>query len=245
MSRSPLPRSLEFKLSKKLDFAQGSAHLDIKVEMPPGQWLVLLGPSGAGKTTILRLLAGLAAADAGHIRLRDEIWLDTAAGRNLPARLRRTGFVFQDLALFPHMSCRRNVEFAQPRGARRLVVDELLERVGLAGLAKRYPVQLSGGQQQRLALARALACEPRILLLDEPLSALDPCLRAEMQELLIDIRQQGLVEFAILVTHDAAEAGLLADRCIHLDQGRIIGESLNPGAPKATPLTLSNPETRP
>lgn len=245
MSRNHLPRSLEFKLLKKLDFAQGITYLDIELEMPHGQWLALLGPSGAGKTTVLRLLAGLAAADAGHIRLHDEIWLDTASGRKLPARLRRTGFVFQDLALFPHMSCRRNVEFARPRGARRQVVDELLERVGLAGLAERYPVQLSGGQQQRLALARALACEPRFLLLDEPLSALDPCLRAEMQELLIDIRQQGLVEFAILVTHDAAEANLLADRCIHLDQGRIVGESLNTSAQQAMPPIISNRETRP
>jgi len=220
----------EFSLRKSLNFAQGDTSLDIALHLPPGQWLALLGPSGAGKTTLLRLLAGLAPADAGHIRLAGETWFDSTHGHALPSRRRRIGFVFQDLALFPHMDCRRNVEFALPRGKARHAAESLLEQVGLGGLAGRYPAQLSGGQQQRLALARALACEPRILLLDEPLSALDAALRAEMQELLLEIRHRALVDFAILVTHDLNEAGLLTDRLVSLDQGRIVGESFNPPA---------------
>ncbi len=225
MTRPAPMADFEFSVRKKLNFAQGDASLDISLQLPAGQWLALLGPSGAGKTTLLRLLAGLSPLDAGHIRLSGQTWFDTARNLNLPTRQRRIGFVFQDLALFPHMNCRRNVEFAQPPGGKRQAVDELLEQVGLSGLANRYPAQLSGGQQQRLALARALASEPRILLLDEPLSALDAMLRAEMQEILIDVRQRGMVDFAILVTHDLDEAKLLANRIVYLDQGRLVGEA--------------------
>ena len=235
----PSARHLEFHLQRNLNFSDGIAVLDIALKIPRGQWLALLGPSGAGKTTILRLLAGLTAADAGHIRMEQETWLDVGQGHNTPTRLRRCGFVFQDHALFPHMTVRRNVLFARPRGADPGLVDELLDLVGLTDLADRYPVQLSGGQQQRLALARALASSPRILLLDEPLSALDASLRREMQDLLLKIRASEMVDYAVLVTHDPDEAERLVDRTIRLERGRIVADDSRPGlaAPFSPPFT--------
>ena len=217
--------SLDFRLQRRLAFADGDGQLDLALTLPRGQWLALLGPSGAGKTTLLRLLAGLTPADAGSIHAGGACWLDSARGINLPTRQRRIGFVFQDHALFPHMSVRGNVAFARPRGSAPARIDELLALVGLAGLAERRPAQLSGGQQQRLALARALATDARLLLLDEPLSALDSALRADMQALLQDVRQRGLVDAAILVTHDGDEAGRLCDRQVRLEHGRIVADS--------------------
>lgn len=220
----PTARHLEFHLRRYLNFADGVSALDVALGIPRGQWLALLGPSGAGKTTLLRLLAGLTAADAGHIRMEQETWLDVRLGNNTPTRLRRCGFVFQDHALFPHMTARRNALFARPRGADPGLIDELLDLVGLTDLADRYPVQLSGGQQQRLALARALASSPRILLLDEPLSALDAGLRREMQDLLLKVRAAELVDYAVLVTHDAGEAARLVDRTVRLERGRVVAD---------------------
>lgn len=214
---------LRFALRKFLNFADGPACLDIALDMPQGEWLALLGPSGAGKSTLLRLLAGLTQPEAGQIRLDDDLWLDTLSGHVLPTRCRRLGFVFQDLALFPHMTARGNIAFALSRDAPRSKVQELLELVGLSGLAERHPAQLSGGQQQRLALARALATRPRLLLLDEALSALDRRLRADMQALLREIRQHGFAEYAVLVTHDEAEAERLADRRVEIDHGELVG----------------------
>ena len=215
--------SLEFSLEKRLDFSTGSSRLTIRLGIESGQWIALLGPSGAGKTTLLRLLAGLTTADAGHIRFNGKPWLDCTRNFSLPTRLRGIGFVFQDLGLFPHMTARQNVAFAHASHAT-ATVDEFLEMVGLSGLTNRYPAQLSGGQQQRLALARTLASAPSILLLDEPLAALDPELRLDMQTLLLDIRQRQLVDHALLVTHDADEALLLADRIVRMECGRVVSD---------------------
>ncbi len=220
----PLAESgLEFDLQKRLDFATGSSLLALTLSVEPGQWIALLGPSGAGKTTLLRLLAGLTTADAGHIRFKGQPWLDCTRNFSLPTRLRGIGFVFQDLGLFPHMTARQNVAFAHNARAR-ASIDDFLELVGLSGLAERYPAQLSGGQQQRLALARTLASAPSILLLDEPLVALDPALRLDMQTLLLDIRQRALVDHALLVTHDAEEALLLANRIVRMERGQIVSD---------------------
>ena len=218
---------LEFDLDKQLDFSTGSSRLAVTLNIEHGQWVALLGPSGAGKTTLLRLLAGLTTADAGHIRFNGTPWLDSTRNFSLPTRNRGIGFVFQDLGLFPHMTARQNVAFAHaPRAS--ATVDEFLELVGLEGLAGRYPAQLSGGQQQRLALARTLASAPSILLLDEPLAALDLALRLEMQSLLLDIRRRRLVDYAILVTHDTDEALLLADRIVRMECGNIVSDNPNP-----------------
>lgn len=212
---------LEFRLRKPLAFAGGEALLDLGLSLPLGQWLAVQGPSGAGKTTLLRLLAGLETPTDGYIRFAGETWLDCASGQQLPTSRRQVGLVFQEHALFPHMRAGQQIDFARRPDKVAAPTDELLALVGLAGLADRYPATLSGGQKQRLALARTLASAPRLLLLDEPLSALDPLLRRTLQTLLCDIRDAGLVEAAILVSHDLAEARLLCERIVHLQRGRI------------------------
>jgi len=213
--------AIEFMLRKRLNFADGPGEFKVTLSIPRSHWIAVTGPSGGGKTTLLRLLAGLSHADEGHIRVGADCWLDTRQRLCVPTRSRRIGFVFQDHALFPHMTARRSLEFARPPGADAGAVNELLDLVGLAGLANQYPAQLSGGQQQRLAVARALAAEPAILLLDEPLSSLDARLRRDMQDLLIEIREQRRVSCAILVTHDDKEAARLVDQCLRMDRGML------------------------
>jgi sulfate transport system ATP-binding protein len=192
----------------------------VSLEIADGEFFVLLGSSGSGKTTILSMIAGLTGADAGRILLH---------GRDvthLPTQERRVGFVFQNYALFQHMSVADNVEFGlrvrkRPAAERRRRRDELLELVGLAGLGSRMPRQLSGGQQQRVALARALAHQPEVLLLDEPLGALDAKIRVELRRTLHSIqRELGIT--TILVTHDQEEAFELADRLGVMSFGRLL-----------------------
>lgn len=225
LRRAPAPRPapaerLECYLRKRLHSASGPGELEIGLSIERGESVALLGPSGSGKTTLLRLLAGLLPADAGHIAAFGRLWLDCAAGIDLPPRRRRAGLVFQDYALFPNMSVRGNLRFALPRGRRPGRADELLELAGLAALADVKPARLSGGQQQRLALVRALAAEPELLLLDEPLSALDGALRRELQEALAALRAEQRTTL-VLVTHDPAEALRLADRALLLEAGRV------------------------
>ncbi|GGF53795.1 hypothetical protein GCM10007301_11580 [Azorhizobium oxalatiphilum] len=201
-----------------------------------GSFMALAGPSGAGKTTLLRLLAGLMPANAGHIRLGSTLWCDVARGIHLPVRRRSIGFVFQDYALFPNMSVRGNVDYALGRHARRGAADELLELVGLGALASASPARLSGGQKQRLALIRALARRPDLLLLDEPLSALDPQMRRQLQDELKRLHRE-FGTTTIMVSHDTAEILRLADRVIRLENGRVTaddaGTALADMAPRA------------
>ena len=185
---------------------------------------VFLGPSGSGKSTVLRCLAGLERPQNGHVRFGDRVWFDAANGVNLTPDRRDLGVLFQDYALFPHLTVERNVAFgarglARAEAARR--VGELIEVFRLQGLEGRLPRQLSGGQQQRVALARAVFRRPRLLLLDEPLSALDRSTGDEMREELGTlIRALGIP--AYIVSHDRADALALADRTVLLDDGRII-----------------------
>ena len=180
--------------------------------------LALVGPSGAGKSTFLRAVAGLERPQRGRVVLDGEAWLDTERGVDLPPERRSVGLVFQEYALFPHLSVRRNVAFG---GASAAEVDELLERFGIAQLAAARPDAISGGERQRVALARALARRPRVLLLDEPLSALDAhtrgAVRAELRELLA-----GLGLPVVLVTHDFEDAATLADRVGVLVEGSLL-----------------------
>jgi molybdate transport system ATP-binding protein len=177
---------------------------------------VLFGPSGAGKTTVLRLIAGLDMPDTGSIRCGNEVWFDAARGTRLTPQNRRVGYLSQDYAIFPHLTVRGNVAY----GARGGAVQDLLARFDLAELAERHPRQLSGGQLQRVALARALAAQPRLLLLDEPLSALDAPTRLRMRA---DLRQllDGVQMPAIVVTHDRTEALALADSVAVMIDGRL------------------------
>ncbi|MGA2740546.1 MAG: ABC transporter ATP-binding protein [Bryobacteraceae bacterium] len=180
---------------------------------------VLFGPSGAGKTTVLRLIAGLDKPDAGSIQCGDEIWYDSARGTNLAPQKRRVGYLSQDYAIFPHLTVRGNLAYGA-RGAAVHNVNDLLTRFEVSELADRYPRQLSGGQLQRVALARALAAQPRLLLLDEPLSALDAPtqlrMRADLRQLLANVQIP-----AIVVTHDRNEALALGDSVAIMIDGRL------------------------
>jgi molybdate transport system ATP-binding protein len=196
----------------------GGPEIQAALRLPLGAHsvMVLFGPSGAGKTTVLRLVAGLETPDAGSIRCGEEVWFDGPRGVNLAPQARRLGYLSQDDALFPHLTVLANVAF----GARGAAVRHLLARFDLAELADRYPRQLSGGQRQRVALARALAAEPQLLLLDEPLSALDAPTRLRMRG---DLRQL-LTEIqipAIVVTHDRTEALALGDSIAVMIDGKL------------------------
>jgi molybdate transport system ATP-binding protein len=199
----------------------GDLRLDVAVEVAPGHCLALAGPSGAGKSSVLRVVAGLLAPERGRVTCGERTWLDRERGIDVPPEERRCGYVFQDYALFPHLSAWQNVAYGLPRAERRGRAHELLERFGLAHRADARPRTLSGGERQRVALARALAIRPAALLLDEPLSALDARTRAAAtRELAAVLRAAGVP--AILVTHDFQEAALLGERVGVMDAGRIV-----------------------
>jgi molybdate transport system ATP-binding protein len=202
----------------------GDFELDVALKVPVGRCLALVGPSGAGKTTVLRCIAGLAEPRLGLVRCGEEVWLDSARSVSAPAQRRRCGYVFQDYALFPHLSAWRNVAYGlhdRPRHRRRSIALEMLERLGLGDRAEDRPHRLSGGERQRVALARALAREPSVLLLDEPLASLDTRSRAAATRLLDAILRASETP-TILVTHDFHEAATLADELVVLDRGRIV-----------------------
>ena len=191
----------------------------VDLSVPEGAFVAVLGASGSGKTTLLRILAGFERPDRGAVRVGDEILDD--ADRHLPAERRRIGYVSQEGSLFPHLTVAANVGFGLPRPRRRgAEVADLLERVGLAGLERRFPHQLSGGQQQRVALARALAVRPRLVLLDEPFASLDAGMRAAVRA---DVRAavRGSGATAVLVTHDQDEALSIADLVAVIRDGTV------------------------
>jgi molybdate transport system ATP-binding protein len=201
----------------------GALELDIELSAAAGECLALAGPSGAGKTSVLRIASGLLRPRHGRVECDGERWLDTSQNLDLPPERRRCGYVFQDYALFPHLSAWRNVAYALPRENRRAHALDRLDRLGMRDRAEARPHELSGGERQRVALARALASSPRALLLDEPLSALDPRTRARAgRALAAALRQAGVP--TLLVTHDFAEAALLGDRVAVIDAGRIVQE---------------------
>lgn len=211
--------------------------LDVRIEqrqpMPlagsfrcaPGELLALVGPSGAGKTSMLRVLAGLMKPESGRVSVAGELWCDTAQGVLVPPRQRHVGLVFQDYALMPHLSALDNVALSLlhlTRAERMERARHWLDHVGLAPEQQgRRPAGLSGGQQQRVAVARALARAPRVLLLDEPFSAVDQMTRQGLYRLLADLRRELSIPI-VLVTHDLDEARLLADRLVVMDGGRVL-----------------------
>ncbi len=215
-----------FGLSLDLDVRTtlGALHLEMQIRIEEGEMVALLGPNGAGKTTLLRAIAGLVTLESGHVELDGELLEDSASGRYVPTEERSIGYVFQDYLLFPHLNVQDNVAFGlRARGAGRSEsarrATEWIDRVGLKSRAGSRPSELSGGERQRVALARALAPDPRVLLLDEPLAALDASTRVAMRR---DLKTH-LASFRgvrLLVTHDPLEAATMADRLIVMEEGK-------------------------
>ena len=206
--------------------ARGSLSLDVWLDAVPGEVVALLGPNGAGKTTILRCLAGLLAIERGSIQILDDVVDDPASGVFVPSERRSCGVMFQQYQLFPHMTVLENVSFGlRARGVDRASAHEQariwLDLVGSSELERSRPGQLSGGQAQRVALARALASEPKILLLDEPLAALDAATRVEVRR---ELRTHlaGFKGATVLVTHDPVDAFTLADRVVIVESGHVV-----------------------
>ncbi len=211
---------LKASLRKTLHTADGSLNLEADFELARGAVTTLFGRSGAGKTTLLRMLAGLTRPDAGRLECAGELWFDSPSGTDAPPQVRRVGFVFQDHSLFPNMTVEENLRFALRPDQDARAVDEMLALAGLTALARRYPAQLSGGQKQRAALARGLVPEPALLLLDEPLSALDEEARAELQDEFLRLHRERKFT-ALLVSHDRAEISKLSMTMLNLSRGRI------------------------
>lgn len=223
-------------IKKHLDTADGALEAHYELIINDGEFLTLFGPSGAGKTTLMRMIAGLEKPNSGVIDVDGEVWFDSSRRINLPPQKRSVGFVFQDYALFPSMSVRENLLFAAENAAQRRSVDELIELVELSALADRLPATLSGGQKQRVALGRALVRHPKILLLDEPLSALDPSMRQKLQDELSLIHNR-LGVTTLLVSHDISETVKLSDRLAQVESGQI--KRICPPMEFFSPQTLS------
>ncbi len=197
--------------------------------------LVLFGPSGAGKTLTLKMIAGLLTPDSGHARIAGETLFDSAAGANLSPQARRLAYVFQDYALFPHLTVRQNVAFALRTGwrnpsreAANEAVDRWLRAFSLQAVERQYPHQLSGGQKQRTALARALVAQPRALLLDEPFAALDKSLRIRLRDELAALQAELQIPM-LLITHDEDDLASLAEEVVYIEAGRVVPEALAHG----------------
>ncbi len=220
-----LPGEADGGLDAHVMLRRGTLDLDITLAAGPGELVAVLGPNGSGKTTALRVLAGLLALDAGHVSVAGSVW-DRAGSTRLPPQARHTGLVLADHLLFPHLSALDNVGFGpRSRGASRAAARararEELDRVGLGDRAGARPGELSSGQAQRVALARALATDPVLLLLDEPLAALDPSTRAQTRADLGN-RLRDFPGSTVLVTHDPLDALTLASRLVFLDAGRMV-----------------------
>ncbi|MFK0446443.1 sulfate/molybdate ABC transporter ATP-binding protein [Campylobacter jejuni] len=212
---------IRIDINHPMNTAKGRLDLNFKKDIKSGKITALFGESGAGKTTLLKIIAGLIKPEFGRIEVGDELWLDTQKNINLAIQKRKIGFVFQDYALFPNMSVKENISYAATSKQK---VEELLSLMNLENLAKIYPKNLSGGQAQRVALARALAREPQILLLDEPLSALDFKMRSFLQDELVKILQHFKIT-TLLVSHDLAEIYKLSHRILELSDGKIIKDA--------------------
>lgn len=212
---------IRLSLEKKLKAPSGEMDLSVQLSIPKESFVCIYGKSGAGKTTLFRILSGLMQPDSGSITMNDETWLDTQNNINLKPQKRRVGFVFQDYALFPNMTVQENLNYALHKGQSSEVVEELIELMELGSLADRKPETLSGGQKQRVALARALVQKPEILLLDEPLSALDHEMRIKLQQYILKVHRQYRLT-TLLISHDVSEILRMADILYHLDEGKII-----------------------
>ena len=211
---------IEIDIQKKLEAPTGTMNLDVEFKMKKGSFLTIYGKSGAGKTSILRMIAGLMNPDKGSIKVNNQIWFNSKQKINLKAQKRKSGFVFQDYALFPNMTVKQNLEFALAAGKTNDIISNLIEIMELGNLQHRKPSSLSGGQQQRVALARAIVQQPALLMLDEPLSALDQEMRQKLQDYILTIHREFQLT-TLLISHDPREILKLSDQVIKLEQGKI------------------------
>ena len=216
---------IQASLKKQLHGEQGEFQLSLSLQVAQGEFVALFGPSGVGKTTLLRCLAGLEQPEQGSIKVRGDTWFDSSNRINLAPQQRQVGYMFQDYALFPNMTVYGNLAFALRKGADKKRVYDLLDMMDLGELQHRKPNTLSGGQKQRVALARALASEPSLLLLDEPFSALDAQIRVRMHDELLRLQKHfGLT--AIIVSHDVGEVYKLASRVMLMQSGAIVQQGI-------------------
>ena len=221
---------MRIQLNKSLLGSEGRFELAVDLELKTGTFLGIHGPSGAGKTSLLRMIAGLMIPDSGLLEVDGVFWQD-ASGKVIPPQKRNIGFLFQDYALFPHLSVLGNLEFAANSPSEKSRIPDLLKTMELEKLKDSMPNMLSGGQQQRVALARALVRKPRVLLLDEPLSALDTSTRLRLQDYLAKVHRE-FETTTIMVSHDASELHRLADRIVELKTGRIAADHSVTGVDK-------------
>lgn len=201
---------IELNIEKTIHTLQGKEILVANTVIPDNKITAIYGESGTGKTTLLRIIAGLSTPEKGNIKVKNKTWFCSEQKINIKAQQRRVGFVFQDYALFPNMTVKQNISFALKDRNNTLLLEKLLQETGLTNLSHQYPAYISGGQKQRVALARALALEPEVLLMDEPLSALDIETRIKLRQLILELHNKYAMT-TILVSHDIPEIFSLAD----------------------------------
>lgn len=216
---------IDIEIYKKLQSASGTMQLEVAFNLKEGDLVTLYGNSGAGKTTILKIISGLLAPDTGLISMGNKKWLDTSKKINISPQKRNIGFVFQEYALFPNMSVKENLEFALGKQGDKKRIDELIEIVDIGDMQNRNPNTLSGGQKQRLALARALVQKPKLLLLDEPLSALDYQMRIKLQQYILKVHKEFKLT-TVLISHDLSEIIKMSDYLYEIDHGKIVNQGM-------------------
>ncbi|NAS32592.1 ATP-binding cassette domain-containing protein [Flavobacteriaceae bacterium R38] len=212
---------IQLDIHKTLKAVNGNMDLQLNLEVQKGQLVTLYGDSGAGKTSTLRMLSGLLKPDSGYIKVNDTVWFDSETKINLSPQQRNIGYVFQDYALFPNMTVRQNLEFALQSNQDNTIIPDIIDIIEIGELQHRSPNTLSGGQKQRVALARALVQQPKLLLLDEPLAALDINIRLKLQDYILKVRREYDLT-TILISHDISEIIKLSDVVFVIEEGRII-----------------------
>lgn len=216
---------IDVSLFKKLQSASGEMLLDVNFSIEKQKLVTLYGKSGAGKTSILKMIAGIFLPDDGSITVENEIWFNKQKEINLKPQKRNLGYLFQEYSLFPNMTVGENLKFALKKGQDKNIVNDLIEIVDLGDLQFRKPDTLSGGQKQRVALARALVQKPKILLLDEPLSALDQEMRIKLQQYIIQVHREFNLT-TILISHDISEIIKMSDYLIEIEEGKLKSQGL-------------------